>query len=200
MIIKAEMASVPQLYLASCSPRRAQLLTQLGLKYEVIRVDIDEKRVAAEEPQAYARRLALDKARAGRLLRPAGCRQPVLGADTIVVNGSSVMGKPRDREQAITMLMDLSAATHDVITAIALAGATEHVMVQSSHVTFRTLTEAECAAYWDTGEPRDKAGGYAVQGVAAMFIARLEGSYSGVMGLPLYETAGLLRAEGIEVL
>jgi len=196
----ADMTSEPQLFLASRSPRRAQLLDQLGLSFAVVSADVDEYCRPSEAPRAYAERLALAKARAGRLALPAQCSQPVLGADTIVVRGAAVMGKPQDREQALAMLADLSGSTHSVITAVALAGASERVISQTSHVTFRVLGEAECAAYWDTGEPRDKAGGYAIQGLAALFVSQLQGSYSGVMGLPLFETAALLQAEGIGVL
>jgi len=110
------------------------------------------------------------------------------------------MGKPRDREEAIHMLQSLSGRTHRVLSAVALVDVTEACRLSISHVTFRTLTRAECAAYWGTGEPADKAGGYAIQGLAAMFISRLEGSYSGVMGLPLYETAELLAAAGVPLL
>jgi septum formation protein len=110
------------------------------------------------------------------------------------------MGKPADRQQGIEMLQTLSGTTHDVVTAVALATDQESVCSQRSRVTFRTLSRQECAAYWDSGEPRDKAGGYAIQGLAAMFISRLDGSYSGVMGLPLYETTELLKTFGIVVL
>jgi septum formation protein len=145
-------------------------------------------------------RLALEKARAGRAILPAGQSQPVMGADTLVVCGDAVLGKPVDRDAALGMLQSLSGSTHRVITAVALAGDREAVCVSTSLVTFRTLTVAECEAYWETGEPRDKAGSYAVQGLAAMFITRLEGSYSGVMGLPVYETAELLKDFGIKLL
>jgi septum formation protein len=109
------------------------------------------------------------------------------------------MGKPRDRNEGIDMLLALSGRSHQVLSAVALAAGREAVRVSESRVTFRRLTQAQCAAYWDTGEPRDKAGGYAIQGRGAVFVSRLEGSYSGVMGLPVYETAELLREFGIEV-
>ena len=124
---------------------------------------------------------------------------PVLGADTAVVVDGRIMGKPRDRNEGIDMLLALSGRSHQVLSAVALAAGREAVRVSESRVTFRTLTQAQCAAYWDTGEPRDKAGGYAIQGRGAVFVSRLEGSYSGVMGLPVYETAELLREFGIEV-
>lgn len=188
------------IYLASQSPRRRELLQQIGVSFELLPVDIDEGRLTDESPEACVQRLALEKARAGGALLPADTPQPVMGADTLVVSGDAVLGKPANREDAIEMLQLLSGSTHRVITAVALAGEHEAACMNTSHVTFRTLTRRECEAYWDTGEPRDKAGAYAVQGLAAMFITRLEGSYSGVMGLPLQETAELLKEFGIRLL
>ena len=124
----------------------------------------------------------------------------MLGADTTVVAGNLIMGKPRDRDHAVAMLQQLSGRTHQVISAVALAGVSEAVRLSISNVRFRTLAVAECQAYWETGEPWDKAGGYAIQGRAAQFVERLEGSYSGVMGLPLYETAELLKEFNINIL
>jgi len=188
------------IFLASQSPRRRELLRQIGVEFVLLPVDIDEAPRAGETPEACVQRLALDKARAGRAILPAGQSRPVMGADTLVVCGEAVLGKPADREAAIEMLQSLSATSHRVITAVALAGDHEASRMSTSHVTFRRLTVAECEAYWETGEPQDKAGSYAVQGLAAMFITRLEGSYSGVMGLPLYETAALLKDFGITLL
>jgi len=188
------------IYLASQSPRRAELLQQIGVKFGVLAVEVDETMVATEIPEAYAQRLAMAKARAGWCTLAPDRQRPVLGADTIVIAADAVMGKPANRQQAIEMLLTLSGNTHRVITAVALAGEHEVVCSQCSRVTFRTLTRQECEAYWETGEPRDKAGAYAIQGLAAMFITRLEGSYSGVMGLPLYETMELLKAFGIDTL
>lgn len=145
-------------------------------------------------------RLALAKARAG--CAALGRRQPapVLGADTAVVVDGAILGKPRDRDEGLAMLALLSDRAHRVLSAVALAVPTrEAVRVQESRVRFRVLTPAECAAYWDSGEPLDKAGGYAIQGRAAAFVTELRGSYSGVMGLPLFETAELLRAFGIDL-
>ncbi|MGB5426556.1 MAG: Maf family protein [Gammaproteobacteria bacterium] len=194
------MAHLPQLYLASQSPRRAALLQQIGVDFEVVSVTVDETMLATETPEHCARRLATEKARAGwRALDPER-RRPVLGADTLVIAADTVMGKPADRQQAIEMLQTLSGTTHEVVTAVALATDQESVCSQRSRVTFRTLSRQECAAYWDSGEACDKAGGYAIQGLAAMFITRLDGSYSGVMGLPLYETTELLKTFGIVVL
>lgn len=185
------------IFLASQSPRRRELLQQIGVYFELLPVDIDEAQQVGETPQACVQRLALEKARAGRALLPARCSQPVMGADTLVVCGDAMLGKPADRAAALAMLQALSGTTHQVITAVALAGDHEASCLSISDVTFRALTVAECEAYWETGEPRDKAGAYAVQGLAAVFISRLEGSYSGVMGLPLYETAALLKDFGI---
>jgi septum formation protein len=189
-----------QIYLASQSPRRRELLQQVGVNFEVLRVDVDETMQAGEDPVVYAERLALEKARAGREARVADSGLPVLGADTIVVASGTVLGKPADRQQAIEMLQLLSGSTHQVISAVAVAGDREVVAASVSRVTFRTLTRRECEAYWETGEPQDKAGAYAIQGLAAMFITRLEGSYSGVMGLPLHETTILLNEFGIQVI
>jgi len=188
------------IFLASQSPRRRELLRQIGVEFELLPVEIDEAQQHGEAPETCVQRLALEKARAGRVILPAGHALPVMGADTLVVCGDAVLGKPVDREAAMAMLQLLSGTTHRVLTAVALAGDHEAVCVSTSQVTFRTLTADECEAYWDTGEPRGKAGSYAVQGLAAMFITRLEGSYSGVMGLPVYETAELLKGFGITVL
>jgi len=194
------LAQPPHIYLASQSPRRAALLRQIGVGFEVLPVEVDEAMLAAETPGDYARRLAMEKAQAGWHALPRERQRPVLGADTIVIAADSVLGKPAYREQAITMLLALSGTTHEVITAVAMAGDQVVVRSQCSRVTFRTLTRRECEAYWASGEPRDKAGAYAIQGLAAMFVTRLEGSYSGVVGLPLYETAELLKTFGIAVL
>lgn len=189
-----------RIFLASNSPRRAELLHQIGVDFRVIVAAIDEAAAAQETPEAHVTRLALEKARAGHaILQDEDCRL-VLGADTMVVAGDVAMGKPRDREEAIHMLQSLSGKTHRVLSAVALVGEVEAFRLNISQVTFRSLTRAECEAYWGTGEPGDKAGGYAIQGMAAMFISRLEGSYSGVMGLPLYETAELLVAAGVRLL
>ena len=184
---------LPDIYLASQSPRRQALLQQLGIGFELLAADVDETPLAGEPAGAFVTRVALDKARAGRARMPAGRQLPVLGADTCVVAEENIMGKPRGREHAIEMLQRLSGTTHEVLSAVALAGTHEALRVSTSRVTFRTLSAAECAAYWDTGEPADKAGAYAIQGLAAVFVSHLAGSYSGVMGLPLYETAELLR-------
>ena len=187
------MSNSKHIYLASASPRRQELLQQIGVEFTLLHVDIDETPLPGEPPEAFVRRLALEKARAGRRQLDAGDAQPVLGADTAVVIGDTIMGKPQDREHGVAMLQALSGRTHQVMTAVALVGDHEAVRVSTSDVTFDTLGDAACGAYWSSGEPVDKAGGYAIQGLAAAFVTRLEGSYSGVVGLPLNETAALLR-------
>ena len=201
------MAELPQrfIYLASGSPRRRELLEQIGVSYRTVVVDIDETPLPGEQPAAYASRLALAKAHAGWELVAARHStvgpMPVLGADTAVVLDGVILGKPRDRSEGLAMLAALSGREHQVMSAVALvAGDRAAVRVQESWVRFRALTRAEREAYWDTGEPADKAGAYGIQGRAAVFIAGLEGSYSGVMGLPLFETAELLREFGISIL
>jgi len=182
--------------LASRSPRRSQLLAQIGIPHEVLAVDFDEARLPGEAPRQFVERLARDKAQHAR----AACAgtTPLLAADTIVVLDGEIFGKPRDEADALAMLRALSGRSHEVMTAVAVcAGGTVRSAVSVSRVHFRELGEAECRAYWATGEPADKAGAYAVQGLGAVFIERIEGSYSGVMGLPLFETARLLQGAGV---
>jgi len=184
------------IYLASRSPRREELLQQVGVHYELLPVSVDETPAAGEKAADYAQRLALAKAEAGWSSLAGKNPLPVLGADTVVVANAAIMGKPRDRQQAIEMLQVLSGATHTVLTAVALVAEDRLVRLNTSHVTFRTLSLSECEAYWESGEPLDKAGAYAIQGLGAAFITRLEGSYSGVMGLPLFETVDMLETFG----
>ena len=190
--------TAPRLILASASPRRCELLTQIGIEFHQRVADIDETPAAGEAAEAYVRRMALEKARAVRQLDDV--ELPVLGADTAVVVDGVPLGKPEDFAHARQMLKQLSGRRHEVLSAVALVDATEAVAVNCSKVWFRQLSETELEAYWETGEPRDKAGSYAIQGLAAIFIERLDGSYSGVMGLPLYETARLLQDFGFEIL
>lgn len=186
------------LYLASGSPRRRELLTQIGVPFTVIGADIDETPLADESPVAYVERLARGKAAAGRALlvgQPTAC---VLGADTAVVLDGQILGKPLDQAHAQAMLMALSGREHEVLTAVALLdGERCQSRVVRSLVRFRAIDEQEAARYWASGEPRDKAGGYAIQGLAAVFVAGLNGSYSAVVGLPVCETAELLGEFGI---
>jgi septum formation protein len=184
------------IYLASASPRRRELLSQLGLEFEAIPSNLVEERRAGESPAEYVTRVARDKARyVAGLVKARGLpAHPVLGADTEVVLDGEIFGKPRDRDHGMEMLRRLGGRTHEVLSALCLIhDGREHAALSASRVTFAPLTGAEIAQYWETGEPADKAGAYAIQGRAAAFIARLEGSYSGVMGLPLYELVGILR-------
>ena len=192
-------AQPAQVYLASASPRRRELLEQIGVSFEIITTATDETRHRDEPAPAYVARVAEVKARAVRAIthdRPL----PVLAADTAVVIGERVLGKPRDRTEALAMLAQLSGRTHEVLTAVALLGEGEHKALCTSRVTFGPISPAQALAYWQSGEPADKAGAYGIQGLGALFVRRLEGSYSGVMGLPLYETAALLAREGIDPL
>jgi septum formation protein len=189
------MPPLPVLCLASASPRRRQLLEQLGVVHTVRSADIDETPLARETPSDYVARVAAAKARA---IWQTDQVLPVLGADTTVVVDGVMFGKPAGRNAALTMLSSLSGRVHEVLSAVALADARGTALALSiSAVRFRELSEEECRAYWDSGEPQDKAGAYAIQGLAAAFIESLHGSYSGVMGLPLFETAELLRAARI---
>jgi len=189
------------IYLASKSPRRRALLEQLGVEHRVLEVSADEARREGEDPGEYVRRLAAAKAQAGAAAIAEDARAPVLGADTAVLLGDEILGKPRDAAHARELLARLSGRSHSVLSAVALL-ADEDIRVRTSEtrVWFRPISEGECEAYCATGEPLDKAGGYALQGRAAAFVSRIDGSYSGVVGLPLYETAELLTEVGISVL
>jgi len=188
-------------YLASASPRRSELLRQIGVPFEVRPAEIVETQAAGEAPDAFVLRLAAEKADAVWRRVPAEERRPVLAADTAVVLDERVLGKPADEVEAEAMLAALSGRTHRVLTAVALrCGDAAESSLSSSEVRFRATTRDERAAYCRSGEPLDKAGGYAIQGLAAAFITRLEGSYSGVMGLPLAETATLLGRAGVAIL
>ena len=198
MIAPPPSAAAP-LFLASASPRRRELLAQAGVAFEVIGgVTVDETPQPGESAAALVQRLALAKARAGMAVlaaRRAGQgAMRVLGADTEVVLDGRIFGKPLSEADCIAMLGALSGRAHEVLSGVALVEAgRERVVVSTTRVSFSRLTPAEAAAYWATGEPADKAGGYAIQGRAAAFVERIEGSYSGVVGLPLYETLELLR-------
>ena len=188
------------LYLASQSPRRRELLTQLGATFSALDVDVPEHREVAETPQAYVERVARDKARAGLATLAAGHRGAavVLGADTEVVLDGKVFGKPRDADAAAAMLRRLSGRTHAVISAVWLVAVERELRdVCVSQVRFGPLDAATIATYVATGESFGKAGGYAIQGRGAALIEHLQGSYSGVMGLPLFETSRLLREFGV---
>ncbi|MCU7918066.1 MAG: Maf family nucleotide pyrophosphatase [Candidatus Thiodiazotropha sp. (ex Epidulcina cf. delphinae)] len=193
------MTRNPLIYLASRSPRRRELLWQIGVSHSLADIEVDERVRPGESPGAYVLRLAVEKVRAGLQRTHERERLPVLAADTAVVIGAGILGKPRDREQGLTMLRRLSGHTHEVYSAVALGSQRIETRLSLSRVTFRPISEIEIEAYWNSGEPADKAGGYAIQGLGALFVKELQGSYSGVMGLPLFETAELLRGEGIEL-
>lgn len=188
-------------YLASRSPRRAELLRQLGLRFEVVPADIVETPRPGEPAGEYVLRLAASKAETALTKLGREPQQPVLAADTVVELDGRVLGKPQDRAEGMEMLAVLSSREHRVFSGVALwnAGVVRSTL-STSRVRFRAIAPDEAAAYWDTGEPADKAGGYAIQGRGAVFVEQLTGSYSAVMGLPLFETAQLLRAAGCKIL
>lgn len=186
------------LHLASQSPRRRELLARLGVPFGVLDVDVPEARVPGEPAEDYVRRVAREKAGAGLLEVVAVPGAVVLGGDTEVVLEDDVFGKPRDAADAAAMLRRLSGRTHRVLSAVALVSAEREAQAVSvSEVTFDALDEAAIARYVDSGEPMGRAGAYAIQGYAETFTTRLSGSYSGVMGLPLRDTAALLRQFGV---
>lgn len=187
-----------QIILASASPRRSELLTQIGISHTIMVADIDETPLMAETPQAYVERVAAEKSAACWALSDK--RLPVLAADTSVICDGEILGKPEDLQHAVAMLTQLSGRRHQVYSAISLRGTAHWQALSVSEVCFRTLSYDEIVAYWHTGESVDKAGGYAIQGLASVFIESITGSFSGVMGLPLYETAQLLSQSGIHVI
>ncbi|NMT65167.1 Maf family protein [Marinobacter orientalis] len=183
--------------LASASPRRAELLRQIGLSFRVCPADIDETPGSGESALHYVERLAREKALAAKLAEPGAI---VIGSDTSVVLAGRILGKPRNRQHAMGMLRELSGATHQVMTAVAIASVNDcEARVAVTDVRFRPLSGEEIAAYVATGEPMDKAGGYGIQGRGGIFVEELRGSYSAVVGLPLQETAELLAAAGCPV-
>ena len=188
-----------KLILASGSPRRRELLQQIGVEFQVHPVDMDESMRPGEGVLEHVQRLAIEKARLGyQQVSARGTDPAVLAADTVVEVDGEVLGKPADNRQAAAFLARLSAKKHKVHTAVALVtGNNEFTAVSSSEVEFAELSENQISAYVETGEPLDKAGAYAIQGLAAQFIVKLTGSYSGVMGLPLYETAKIFSACGV---
>lgn len=191
-----------KLYLASQSPRRKQLLTDLGVAFEVLPIEVDESTTALESAEDYVARLGAAKARAGLdVLAGKGESQVLtLGSDTTVVADQDILGKPRDYDDFADMMERLSGRSHQVFTSVALASHDSvDLKVVESRVVFAELEPQAIRAYWDSGEPQDKAGGYSVQGLGAVFIKRIEGSYSAIVGLPLRETAQLLTSRGIKV-
>ncbi len=189
-------APQPRLILASASPRRRELLDQIGVAYQVQAADIHECPEPGETPEAYVRRVAADKCLA--VWQASGGTLPVLAADTEVALDGAILGKPQDQGHAAAMLARLAGREHRVLSAVSLrAGDTHWQALSVSTVAFRAISPEEIAAYWASGEPSGKAGAYAIQGLGAVFVRHLSGSYSGVMGLPLYETAQLLAHIGL---
>ncbi|CZF83465.1 Maf-like protein YhdE [Grimontia celer] len=181
-----------QLYLASASPRRKALLEQLSVQFEILRVDVEEQRQPHEQAADYVRRLSLDKAKAGVDVAPIDL--PVLGSDTIVVCDGKVLEKPADLDASRTMLRQLSDRQHQVMTAVTLADRNHSLTtLVTTNVWFKPLSDEEIETYWNSGEPCDKAGSYAIQGLGGRFVTRIDGSYHAVVGLPLYETDTLLK-------
>jgi len=201
MLLNATPSAQPApdaLILASASPRRRELLTQIGVDFRVIVHEVDETWQEGETPASHVMRLAAAKAAAVSVLPEIDRKLTVLGADTIVVIDDVVLGKPLDAAHAMDMLRLLSGREHQVLSAVCLRqGVRSETVMSRTRVQFRELDDSEIRAYWHSGEPQGKAGAYAVQGLAAVFIERLCGSYSGVVGLPLFETAALLRRFGI---
>ncbi|GAA4647785.1 Maf family protein [Kistimonas scapharcae] len=192
--------SAVSLYLASRSPRRREILDQIGVHYELVVGDIDETPNAGEIPEEYVTRMACEKARAGLGAMQEACmvQRPVLAADTSVVVDGKILGKPADREEAIAMLRALAGRDHQVMTAVAVNDDDRlESRLSITRVLFNPLSEEQIARYWETGEPRDKAGAYGIQGLGAVFVRELQGSYSGVVGLPIAETVDLLDCFGV---
>ena len=190
------MSTEPRLLLASASPRRRELLAQIGVPTTRVHCQVDEQVEPGESPAVYVERVTLDKVLAGVAAGPSGA--VVLAADTAVVLDQQILGKPRDRRHALQMLSALSGREHQVMTAVAVAcGERLDIRRVDTQVVFRTLSVAECERYWASGEPVDKAGAYGIQGLGAVFVERINGSYSAVVGLPLLETAALLDGFGI---
>ncbi|MBL4820715.1 MAG: septum formation inhibitor Maf [Gammaproteobacteria bacterium] len=188
----------PELLLASASPRRQELLRQIGVRFRIVNHGIDESRLDGEAPRNFVRRMAREKAHSA-LSATAADRQPiVLGADTIVVCDDQVLGKPGDRTDAVRMLTVLSGREHRVFSAVAVAAGErmEQILVETV-VEFTDINREMIDRYWDTGEPQDKAGAYGIQGLGGIFVKYIRGSYTGVVGLPLFETAVLLNSFGI---
>ncbi|NOV31881.1 nucleoside triphosphate pyrophosphatase [Methylomonas sp. ZR1] len=188
----------PQLILASASPRRSELLKQIGIRHSIMAVDIDETPRPGETPTAYVERVAAEKS--ALCLATVDTDLPVLAADTSVICDGRILGKPDDLQHAIEMLSHLSGRSHQVYSAVSLRGEQHWQALSVSEVRFRYLSHQEIVAYWQTGEPCDKAGAYAIQGLASVFIESITGSFSGVMGLPLFETAQLLSLAGIDII
>ncbi len=191
------MRGLPRLYLASTSPRRRDILASLGLDFDVVPVNVDETPLDGESPAALVLRLSVAKARAADV----GAEGVALGSDTAVVVDGRMLGKPRDRQDGLEMLGLLAGRAHRVLTGVAVSHSQgTNTALSETDVIFREISRDEALAYWQSGEPRDKAGAYAIQGLGGAFVERIEGSYTGVVGLPVFETIELLRDAGIDVL
>lgn len=189
----------PEILLASASPRRREILHNLGYTVHTVAADIDETPCAHESAHAYVLRLAIEKNHAVRA-KHFSDYLPIVSADTSVVSQGKILGKPESAAHATEMLRELSDCTHQVLTAVCVSlGTHEHALVQQNDVCFRLLSDSEIAAYIATGEPMDKAGAYGIQGIGGVFVAHLSGSFTGVMGLPVFETVDLLRRCGANV-
>ncbi|MFT5082192.1 MAG: septum formation protein [Lentisphaeria bacterium] len=200
---KSETTAAPpsaakyDLGLASSSPRRRELLDQIGVRHKVLEVNVPEQRSPGEDPKTYVRRLALEKAVAGHALDGS---VPTLGADTVVVCSDQLFEKPKDEDDFYRMMTALSNSTHKVLTAIAIRDKQRScVSVSTTEVTFKTVSREDMQRYWASGEPRDKAGGYAIQGMGAVLVASINGSFSGVVGLPLENLSDILTTVGVPV-
>lgn len=187
------------LILASASPRRSEILQQIGVDFQIVPANIDETPISQESPVDYVQRMAKEKAQ-HVINTIADSSTPVLGADTSVVLNSKIYGKPTNQEDGMAMLAALSGNTHQVLSAVAI-GNEQHCMLRlsSTDVKFRDLDLKECLKYWNTGEPVDKAGGYAIQGLGAVFVEEISGSFSGVVGLPIEQTTQLLQAFNVPI-
>lgn len=183
------------LILASASRRRAEILSRMGVSYHVIAAHVDERATPDEKPSVYVQRIALDKAEA--VIANQARSTPVLAADTAVVADECILGKPASMEDASSMLKRLSGCWHEVYTGVAIVHRKATVICVRTRVKFRPIVEHEIAVYWASGEPQDKAGGYAIQGLGGAFVERIDGSYSNVVGLPLSETLSLLDDYGV---
>lgn len=191
------MRGLPRLYLASTSPRRRDILASLGLDFDVVPVNVDETPLDGESPAALVLRLSVAKARAADV----GAEGVALGSDTAVVVDGRMLSKPRDRQDGLEMLGLLAGRAHRVLTGVAVSHSQgTNTALSETDVIFREISRDEALAYWQSGEPRDKAGAYAIQGLGGAFVERIEGSYTGVVGLPVFETIELLRDAGIDVL
>ncbi len=188
------------IYLASQSPRRRELLEQIAIAYKTVSVEIEETPIAGEKPRDYVKRMAIEKATHAH---EPGMAFPLLAADTAVVCKERILGKPANKQDFLDMMQLLGNRSHQVFTAIAVisgnddSGQVIKTRLSSSQVKFRAISASEASLYWQSGEPADKAGGYGIQGLGAVFIEEIQGSYSGIMGLPLFETAELLTEFGV---